>query len=323
MIDYISAYTHLDIDKRFSPLRWINIKTKYNEHYIRSYNTFNIKYYPNTQRLILDGKISNLFSASQVQNVDDIFGSDTEKFISQVNEKLNKLFEKTKIDIRNFIVARIDYCYNVKTPYVSEYLDFLTAAFQHRNTERRINFTDDRNLSGSVYIKPNQEYQKNEKKSYCLNFYDKTNWISNQEAKKIYISEEDKELAENVLRLEVQCYSDEIKRICKKNKIENNFGNLCNINLAYNTICAVYKRLFGGEETCAFIKYEETKNICFTPAVRKQLISSAQHHPISQYAAKKAIESNIYPYYFLPAEGTINRLENPMILIQNKIECMQ
>lgn len=324
MIDYLTILSdNIKIDeKNFSPLRWRKITNKHNKYYLHRCNSVDIRYYPNKTMVLIKGKISTLFLDSQVKNVDDIFRADTERFIDSVNERLRILFETDIINIRTFKVVRIDYCYNVKTPYVTEYLEFMSAAFQHKNKGRRTDFTYERGLSGSLYIKPTGEYQKNQKKSYCLNFYDKTDWIRNQEEKRIYISEEDKKLAADVFRLEVQCYSDKIKRICEKHKIDNSFGNLCNISLAYNTICEVYKTLFGGDENCFYVKYEETKIIKFTPIVRQQLISSAQHHDITPYSAKEAIKRNIYPYYFLPSKGIVKRLENPIMLICDKIEAM-
>ena len=260
MIDYLTMLDYITIDKKdFSPLRWTKIRNENNEYYWHRYNSVDIRYYPNKAIFLIKGKISTLFSDSQVKNVDDIFGVDTEKFIDSVNSKLRTLCETDSIDIRTFKVVRIDYCFNVKTPYVTEYLKFMSDAFQHKNKGRRIDFTHDRGLSGSLYIKPSGEYNNNQKKSYCLNFYDKTDWIRNQEEKKIYISDEDKALADDVFRLEVQCYSDKIKRICEKYKIDNSFGNLCNISIAYGTICDVYKMIFGGDENCSYVQYEETK----------------------------------------------------------------
>lgn len=323
MIDYLTILDYIKIDKKcFSPLRWTKIHNEKLEYYWHRCNSVDIRYYPCKSLLLIKGKISTLFSASQVKNVDDIFGVDTDEFIDSVNNKLRTLCETETIDVRTFKVVRIDYCFNVKTSYVTEYLKFMSDAFQHRNKGTRTDFTQDNGLSGSLYIKPSGEYNKNQKKSYCLNFYDKTDWIRNQEEKRIHISASDKELAKDVFRLEVQCYSDKIKKICKKYKIGNCFRNLCSISLAYSTICDVYKMIFGGDENCSYVKYEETKSIKFSPRVKQQLISSSQHHKITQYAARIITNKNIYPYYFLPAKGKINRLKNPMMLIWDKMENM-
>lgn len=323
MIDYLALYDYIKIDERkLSVLRWTKIENKYNEYYIHTHNTIAIKYYPRKAIILVRGKISNLFSDSQVQNVDDLFGAETERFIDAVNDKLRMLFETDTIDVRTFKATRIDYCFNVKTPYVTEYLNFMSAAFQHRNKGRRTDFTHDRDLSGSLYIKPTGEYKRNQKKSYCLNFYDKTDWIRNQEKKRIPISDKDKELAADVFRLEVQCYSDKIKRICEKHNFNNRFVNFCDISLAYNIICEVYTMIFGGDTNCSYVQYEETKSISFSDTVRKGLISSSQHHDILPYSAKEAVKRNIYPYYFIPSKWKIKRLDNPMMLICAKIEDM-
>ena len=323
MIDYLKIQTFIkaNIKNLSSTILWKNIKDDYgNNFYSHKRNSVEIRYYPGASKLVVEGKISQLFSDSQVLNVDDLFGANTERFIDAVNEVLRRLFDIETIDVRSFKVIRIDYCFNVKTPYISEYLEFMSAAFQHRNKGRRTDFTYERGLSGSLYIKPTGEYKNNQRKGYCLNFYDKSDWIANQQNKRIYISEEDKERAIDVFRLEVQCYSDKIKRICEKYKIDNCFANFCDISLAYNTICEVYTMIFGGDTNCSYVQYAETKSIEFTPTVRKQLISSAQHHGISPYSAKEAVKMNVYPYYFLPSKWKIKRLENPLILILNKIE---
>ena len=321
MIDYLTLQGQLKLNKKnLSPMRWEKRQSEYSEYYLYKYNGVNIKYYPNKESLWIVGKISQLFSDSQVLNIDDIFGADIERFIDSTNKKLRILINIDTIDIRTFKVVRIDYCFNVKTPYVTEYLEFMSAAFQHKNKGRRTDFTYDRGLSGSLYIKPTNEYNKNLKKTYCLNFYDKSDWIQNKEKEKIYISPEDKELVTNILRLEVQCYSDKIKQICKKHKITNHFENFCDLAIAYNIICEVYKTLFGGDENCSYVRYEETKKIKFTSTIRQQLISSSQHHAITPYSAKEVIKKNIYPYYFLQVKWEINKLENPMKLIKNKID---
>lgn len=322
MIDYVALVSdEIEIDERkLSKMKWTHIQGKFGEYYMHSFNTVEVKYIPNESKIVIRGKISQLFSDSQVLNVDDIFGANIERFIDAVNEKLRMLFDNDIIDIRSFRVTRIDYCFNVKTPYVSEYLEFMSAAFQHRNKGRRTDFTHERDLSGSLYIKPTGEYTNNLKKSYCLNFYDKSDWIRNQEEKNIHISDEDKERASDVFRLEIQCYSGKIKRMCEKHKIDNCFANFCDISLAYSTICEVYMMIFGGDSNCFYVQYTETKNIRFTPKIREQLISSAQHHAISPYSAKEAVKMNVYPYYFIPSKWKIKRLENPMMLILNKID---
>ena len=133
------------------------------------------------------------------------------------------------------------------------------------------------------------------------------------------MSEEDKERAIDVFRLEVQCYSDKIKKICEKHKVDNCFANFCDISLAYNTICEVYTMIFGGDINCSYVQYSETKSMGFTDAVQKGLRSSAQHHDISTYSAKEAVKMNVYPYCFLSSKWKIKRLANPMMLILDKI----
>ena len=57
-----------------------------------------------------------------------------DEFLDAVNDRLNDLFMEPVIDLREFVVTRIDYCFNVETPYVQDYLAFLGRAFQKTDT---------------------------------------------------------------------------------------------------------------------------------------------------------------------------------------------
>ena len=51
--------------------------------------------------------------------MDDIYGNNPEAFIAALNARLSFLLPKAGIDIRDFEVKRIDYCFNIRTAYVS------------------------------------------------------------------------------------------------------------------------------------------------------------------------------------------------------------
>ena len=74
------------------------------------------QYYPGTRTLYISGKIILLLADTRVLNLDDVYGIDIERFISDVNNVLNRLFTRVEIDIRDFTLSRIDYCFSVKTP---------------------------------------------------------------------------------------------------------------------------------------------------------------------------------------------------------------
>lgn len=173
MIDYVSLYTQINIPKgNFSPLTWALIHGEKGSFFFKKMRTVKIKYHIETRRFSITGKLINLFYDTQVLNVDDIYGRDIERFTKEVNEYLSRL-TGVKIDINAFTVARVDYCFNVETPFVQTYLDVLNGAFKTVDTGKRMNFSAENKTPGSVYVKTTSDYRKNTRTNYTLNFYNK------------------------------------------------------------------------------------------------------------------------------------------------------
>lgn len=94
-------------------------------------------------------------------------------------------------------VNRIDYCVNVRTPYVQEYLHLLRKGDMPPHLH--IPYNAQRNYShrtGSVYLTGN---------STTINFYDKANELRAQQRTDPTITDDIVAQAHNILRLEVQC----------------------------------------------------------------------------------------------------------------------
>lgn len=94
-------------------------------------------------------------------------------------------------------VNRIDYCVNVRTPYVQEYLHLLRKGDMPPHLH--IPYNAQRNYShrtGSVYLTGN---------STTINFYDKANELRAQQRTNADITDDIVAQAHNILRLEVQC----------------------------------------------------------------------------------------------------------------------
>ena len=324
MIDYVHLKHPIQIPtKHFNSMTWNRQKTDNGQIYFqRSIRGVKLRYYTESQTFTIAGKILMLLYDTQVQNVDDIYGSRTDLFIEELNAELNSPFPSPILDIRQFSVSRIDYCFNVETPYVSTYLGFLQKAFSMTNTGRT-NFTEEKNLSGSVYIRTNADYRENTNKNYTVNFYDKSDRLQYQIKNGQRVTASDIVLAQNILRLEVQCGHQLIKSQLKKHGIANNFGNLLDYKIAYDTISTVYTRVFKGTPDADYFTYPAAKAaLKGKEAALSAIFSAASHNIMAQKyyhgrtAAKKA---GIYPHCFLDRKFPVPSLKNPMKLILDKL----
>lgn len=286
-----------------------------------------IYYRPQQQKLTIKGKILTLLFDTQVLNADDIYATDIERFADDINRYLNALFTQPLLDIRTFHVYRIDYCFNVETPYAKEYVDFLNAAFKATDSGSRINHVQERDLDGSIYAKTKSDYEKNERRNYVLNFYDKLDWCVKKKAEGHHILAEDFEYAENILRLEVQCGYRFLDSFQKKHNVGCEFGDLFSYELAYHAVETVYRRVLRGDDQSDFYAYATAKRH-FKPQTKaaKVLKRSSNHHKIIEqeyeYGVKQIKEEGVYPYCFLPKSLGIDMLENPLKLIQRKMADM-
>ena len=82
--------------------------------------------------------------------------------------------------------------------------------------------------------------------------------------------------------------------------------------------------MFKGGETLDYYTYKEAKkSIGQSEAAKKALYASATHHDITQpkyaYGVKVIKKLGIYPHCFLPKEYDVERLFNPLKLIQKKL----
>lgn len=323
MIDYVSLHAVVHIPKKnFSPLVWSFVERGTGNYYFKKIGTVALRYFPETQRFLITGKLITLFYNTQVLNVDDIYGYDTERFVSETNEYLSQL-AGICIDIRTFTASRIDYCFNVETPFVQAYLDLLNHAFKTTDTGQRRNFSIEHKTPGSVYIKTASDYRRNIRTNYTLNFYDKSDWIANQRKQGHRINKEDNAFAKDILRLEIQASYALLTSISRKHNFERTFGNLFSYEIAFETICSVYNRIFRSDISLDFYTYQTAKQLIHNPKARRALETAAEHHSISAPAYRYAValikNKGIFPYAFLPSGFEVDCLPNPLALIQDKI----
>ena len=328
MIDFLRLRTEITIHHNTFRMEFWHKRNIENGqyYYLHIHRGVKLRYYPHTRNFLIDGKILMLLYDTQVLNFDDIYGLDTEAFIADMNEYLNKLFNRPILDIRNFRVTRIDYCFNVTTEHVNTYIDFFNKAFRNIGATTRINYTLENSLHGSAYIKTKSDYKENTLKNYTLNFYNKADRLEYLFERGLPVHSEDFDHADNILRLEVQCGYERIKEICKTHRIDNNFGNLFNYEIAVQAIETVYKRIFRGDATQDYFTYEKAKNAVKMQSAKHSLYILATNHSISgpphDNGRKRIKACGIYPHALLPKSKTLTTLENPIKLINQKIESL-
>lgn len=325
MIDYVRLHKSIHIPKRlFNPMIWTPLETEQETAFFqRKENRVTLRYYPETENLTIAGKIVTLLHDTQVSNLDDIYGARLDLFYEDINQVLSRFLPGLSIDIRSFEVSRVDYCFNVETPYVNSYIELMTRAHRMINHGQKINFTDEKELSGSVYIKNTAEYRKNLRTNYTLNFYDKTDQLTKLQKDGAYVSEVDMALAKDILRLEVQASHLFIKNLCQHFSIEKTVEDLFQYRVAIFAITTAYSRVFHATETQDYYTYAEAKKLVpKNTRLAATLRSASTSHSITDkqysYGRMMARKAGIFPYCFLPKGGDPSHLKNPIQLILDK-----
>ena len=264
---------------------------------------------------------------TQVANVDDLYGADIQGFVNEINAYLQSLVEAPMVDICEWETYRIDYCFNIKTPYVSEYLNVMNEGFRMSNTGSRVNYPEEKGLSGSSYIKTKGDYQVNELRNYVLNFYDKYDRLEYLRRRGGRIAEDDWELARDVLRLEVQCGFIFIKTLCGDLGITRRFGDLLSYDVANKAEQMIYRRVFKADANQDFVAYQMAKKRLGKQRKALEVLErSAEHHRITDskadYGRKQIQKAGVFPFAFLKKECGVEVLANPLRLIWDKLVAM-
>ena len=328
MIDYVKLKYRISIPNNyFSSQKWKKSTTEDGQPFFwHTTRGVKLRYYTEAELFTIGGKILMLLHDTQVQNFDDIYGAERDLFLNEVNDSINRLFPSPILDIRNFTVTKIDYCINVETPYVTEYIDFLSRAFQMTNKGTRVDYAEENCLAGSIYVKTASDYNADQNKNYTLNFYNKADRLKYLVASGVSVSDSDFALAENVLRLEVQCGHQLIKQQLSKFLISNTFGELFDFKIAYDTIFSIYQRVFRGNFDADYYTYGEAKKLLKGHVAAQNTLYVASSHRILgtkyAYGRKQAMTLGVYPYCFLDRKGTLSSLENPIKLLFRKLSVL-
>ncbi len=325
MIDYVRLFQKIPIHKKqFQQTLCHEATTQDGSVFLwYKFRAVTVRYYLSTQNLVISGKLITLLHDTQVLNFDDIYGHLKDDFLDELNEKINRLFTRPLINLRDFLVTRIDYCFNVETPYVKEYIDFLTVAFRRTNNGHRVNFTEKKGLSGSVYIKNAAEYEKNARYNYTLNVYNKLDRLMKQKRNKQRVTEADLKLAENILRIEIQASYHFLESICKHFDISKRFADLFDYRIAIYAIETVFGRVYRLKPNDTFYTYSEAKKLVRPDsAAHKTLYAAATNHAVTGQKYAQGIKMlrsyGIYPFCLLPTSSPVPHLQNPVQLVLNK-----
>ncbi len=140
----------------------------------------------------------------------------------------------------------------------------------------------------------------------------------------------DLQKAKNVLRLEVQCYYNLLKKICSDYNIDNKtrpFAEFLNPNMCRNVIVKKYE-FFIGSGACDFYSYKEAQkkvqqSTNFSVIKKKNLLEYikglSQNSPkISENYEKMLKELGIH-WFFIPKQWNIDYLESPIKLLDKHL----
>lgn len=260
MIDYIRMTRTLILDaerfnRRFyriennnSDVTWFTYKYK-SRGVTYSYSTL-------THKLKIEGK---LFSLCSVPNRVDTLGElwagvttseehqDLEDILDIVN---STIFDITsyRLDVRLFKVTYIEICFNLSTTLVDDYIKLFNRKFDSECKERYKSFVSEMNsqLHTSFYIKTKRDFEQNTKSNFVVNFYNKADqlrYLMASNEKKEYdtqVTQNDLHRAENILRLEVQCGYQYLRRLRTEYQMIR-FADFLNIDTCAEIVLEKYK----------------------------------------------------------------------------------
>lgn len=151
--------------------------------------------------------------------------------------------------ITDWYAKRIDYCINIRTTYVKEYIRILNKSvipyYCRRYYDDNRNYTTD---PGSLYL---VSKAKRKSRSITINFYDKYDEVRKKMDADPHVTPAVLEQAKNILRLEVQCHQAKTTRIAQSDNTDkrlyhylsmDTFNRILEQNIWNVTKAATYQR---------------------------------------------------------------------------------
>lgn len=231
--EYNEFYNHLDNLLKAYRLEPIHKDKKTKRHYIttawKNDGFRKIDFHPtrNGFKHLLEIELQPIRLLQYNEHVDladfEQYHAIAEKFnahIAQLFGYLSALPDNLKFE--NWKVKRIDYAFNLHTPYVGAYIRLLHRGRTPRNYQRKAYDT-------SIYFHA---------KSKRYNFYDKHSHLLSKGDK---VSMEELHRAEGILRFEVQCEKKSVEKLKDQFKLEDmSVISLWNKNIARHVLhCAI------------------------------------------------------------------------------------
>lgn len=258
---------------------------------------------------------------------DDIYS-----ILDKTNSKIYELTGK-KIDIEEFDVAYAEVTFNIfDVEHVGRYIELFNLIFKDKNDKRYKNYTleTDKPLYTSFYVKSNSNYLKNINDSYTINFYNKLDqleYLERNPKNNSNVTDADKRLAKNVLRLEIQVGYKELKKTTKK------FKQFLDIDFCAAIVINKYKSFISRDETLDFYSYKKAKEIIKdTDILSKSEKTNLLNYIEGKHRFNKKFSTQTESkyrgllaklgihYYFIPTKWNIEYLESPISMLNDKIE---
>jgi len=280
---------------------------------------------------------------------DEYYRQDLDDLIDGINLTINQLIPfYERLDIRTFKVARIEFCFNINTSYVNEYITLFNKLFVKRKLgERYINYALEkkRPLYSSYYVKSKKQFEDNSKTTYTVNFYNKLDQLQylnkkNREYRNTHyeeskprvfvVSDKDLSLAVNTLRMEVIAGYHYLKAVSQKNNInskEKQLKDFLDIDICSNAIKQKYKYFIDNKLYLDFYKYEAAKDkinnsdleIRKKRTILKALEKASKNNNLSYYERNLLAEQEIH-YFIIPKDWSVSILKSPMKALDDKVK---
>ena len=197
---------------------------------------------------------------------------------------INSLADKVILPpLEDWIVSRIDYAFDIETPYVREYINF----FKRSNIP--INFRNFKDYNTSIYLTS----------KHCrINFYDKIFELKDKhDLTDSDIQAELGYLPPGILRLEIQCENKKIQKIKKKYNLPNSsIALLWNETIASDIISHYVKAIVGKENSYSLKdtikKLQFIYNTGRTFGLASRLITTLTRNKLANLADMKQLVQN-------------------------------
>jgi hypothetical protein len=216
---------------------WYQQEKKYHNDSYRD-DGIRIVAYEVYEQKIFKGKVASCrINFRRLIEKDDKISVYVEADHDEVVKRFNEIMQMLQLPTWTYwTVNRMDYCVNVKTPYVKEYI----ALFQKGDIPSHQRLSYDRRTrnkshkDGSLYLPArarDSRKRKNKTGSQTINFYDKQDELIKENA-----TAEEIEQAKDILRLEVQCNYPKLDYIKRKYDLDRDLDTLLSAEISVEVL---------------------------------------------------------------------------------------